>query len=145
MGLLSGCSCGPWATSQAGNRAKRQNAIRATDSRVMKLEWAGSSEAVSKRDTPFPIHRHGRTVRTLLMRYLGKDGATVTVYGKHFWTQSRQRQGIREFHKTCRLRGKFVQVMHMCGVRELGFGELCAVSRFRRLSGSSITPTLSEL
>ena len=61
------------------------------------------------------------------MRYLSKGGATVTVYGQHLRSQLDETRGIREFDKTFRLHGKFVQVIHMGVVREVDFVELCAL------------------
>jgi hypothetical protein len=93
----------------------------------MKIEWAGSLRAVTKRDTPVPIHRHRRTLRTLLMRDLSIGGATLTLYGQNLRTQLDETQGIREFDKAFRFRGKVVQVIHMDAVCEVGFDELCAL------------------
>lgn len=61
------------------------------------------------------------------MRHLSKGGATVTVYGQHLRNQLDETRGIRVFDKTFGLRGKFVQVIHMGAVREVGFDELCAL------------------
>ena len=58
---------------------------------------------------------------------LSVGGATLTLYGQNLRTQLDEPQGIREFEKAFRFRGKVGQVIHMDAVCEVGFDELCAL------------------